>query len=196
MAPFLSHSGSAHLTPRLVSYFEVSILEPQTEEEPEHNNTTNGDNNNTGAPPARASRNDCVAVGVATEAFDWHARMPGWDAHSFGYHGDDGGIFHSSGGMLRKFGPSYGRGDVVGCGIDHVARGIFFTLNGNFVGYAWQGLPMDMLQKDMYPVVGIDTNDWIRCNFGTEPFKYDLKSMIVRHEDLVHQSLAASACHS
>jgi len=196
VAPFLSHSGSAHLTPRLVSYFEVSILEPQTEEEPEHNNTTNGDNNNTGAPPARASRNDCVAVGVATEAFDWHARMPGWDAHSFGYHGDDGGIFHSSGGMLRKFGPSYGRGDVVGCGIDHVARGIFFTLNGNFVGYAWQGLPMDMLQKDMYPVVGIDTNDWIRCNFGTEPFKYDLKSMIVRHEDLVHQSLAASACHS
>ena len=179
---------AVHLTPRFVSYFEVSILEPKTE--------GNNNSNMAGSTPERSpstTKTDCVAVGLATDSFDWHARMPGWDASSYGYHGDDGGIFHSSGGMLRKFGPSYGLGDVVGCGIDHVAGGIFFTLNGVFLGYAWTGLPQEMLQQDFYPVVGIDTNDFIVTNFGTQPFVYDLKSMIVRHEDLVHQSLAASA---
>lgn len=173
VAPFYSPSDSTavHLTPRFVSYFEVSISEGP-------------------ASNSNASSTDCVAVGVATESFDWHTRMPGWDASSFGYHGDDGGIFHSSGGMLRKFGPAYGRGDVVGCGIDHVMRGIFFTLNGEFLGYAWSGLPQEVLERDMYPVVGIDTNDLIHCNFGNEPFTYDLKSLIVKHEELVHQSLS------
>lgn len=188
VAPFVTREmmTAVHLTPRFVSYFEVSILEPKTE----------GNNMAETATPQSTSStrpSDCVAVGLATDSFDWHVRMPGWDASSYGYHGDDGGIFHSSGGMLRKFGPSYGRGDVVGCGIDHVAGGIFFTLNGVFLGYAWTGLPQEMLQQDFYPVVGIDTNDFIVTNFGTQPFVYDLKSMIVRHEDLVHQSLSASA---
>lgn len=178
VAPFYSPNDATavHLTPRFVSYYEVSIL----------------------AGPSAKSPTDCVAVGVATESFDWHTRMPGWDVSSFGYHGDDGGIFHSSGGMLKKFGPSYGRGDVVGCGIDHVMRGIFFTLNGEFLGYAWTGLPQDVLERDMFPVVGIDTNDLIHCNFGNEPFQYDLKSLIVKHEELVHQSmsLAAPISHS
>ena len=190
VAPFLSQQmpAAVHLTPPFVSYFEVSILEPKTGGD---SSTTN--NTSSVAPRGPA---DCVAVGLATDAFDWHARMPGWDASSYGYHGDDGGIFHSSGGMLRKFGPSYGRGDVVGCGVDHVAAGIFFTLNGEFLGYAWTDLPLEMLQKDLYPIVGVDTNDFVHCNYGTEPFVYDLKSMIVRHEDLVHQSLAASATSS
>ena len=191
VAPFVSSSydsrvAAVHLTPRFVSYFEVSILEPKTD----HDGATTDTSNTT---TSRGGSADCVAVGLGTESFDWHARMPGWDASSYGYHGDDGGIFHSSGGMLRKFGPSYGRGDVVGCGVDHVAGGIFFTLNGQFLGYAWTGLPDELLQEDLYPIVGVDTNDFVHCNFGTEPFVYNLKSMIVRHEDLVHQSLAASA---
>lgn len=197
VAPFMSKDMESvvHLTPRFVSYFEVSILEPTLNDDDENENhtsnvlgtTANNNNNNDSS-----RRTDCVAVGLATDSFDWHSRMPGWDASSYGYHGDDGGIFHSSGGMLRKFGPSYGRGDVVGCGVDHVAGGIFFTLNGEFLGYAWSGLPVELLQKDMYPVVGIDTNDYIMTNFGTQPFVYDLKSLCVKHEDLIHQSLAAS----
>ena len=81
----------------------------------------------------------------------------------------------------------------MGCGVDHVAGGIFFTLNGQFLGYAWTGLPDDLLQTDLYPIVGVDTNDFVHCNYGAEPFMYNLTSMIVRHEDLVHQSLAAAA---
>jgi len=176
VAPFFSdnHDAVMHLTPRFASYFEVSIMEP-----------TDGGKG--------SSSTDCVAVGVSTESFDWHTRMPGWDEKSFGFHGDDGGLFHASGGMLRKFGPSYGRGDVVGCGVDHVMRGIFFTLNGKFLGYGWTGLSQAILDSDLFPVVGIDTNDFIHCNFGNEPFKYDLKSLVVKHEDLVHQSLSLAS---
>jgi len=116
--------------------------------------------------------------------------MPGWDSCSFGYHGDDGGIFHEFGGMVRQYGPQFGRGDTVGCGVDYAMQGIFFTLNGKFLGYAWTKLSINLLKKELYPVVGVDTNDLIHCNYGAEPFMFDLRPALLRHEELVRQSLA------
>ena len=40
-------------------------------------------------------------------------RLPGWDKHSYGYHGDDGHSFCSSG-QGQKYGPTFTTGDVVG----------------------------------------------------------------------------------
>ena len=34
-------------------------------------------------------------------------RLPGWDEHSYGYHGDDGNVFEWSG-RGRRYGPTYG----------------------------------------------------------------------------------------
>jgi len=224
VAPFLSHSNSSHslfddamktddnsrpirvnLTPRYVSYFEISILEDPLDSmneggeanpnrvaeqhgHPLHNNPNNPVDEQ--IEGASSNRSDCVAIGVAMDDFDWHSRMPGWDSFSFGYHGDDGGIFHEHGGMVRQYGPRFGRGDIVGCGVDYAMNGIFFTLNGKFLGYAWTGLSVNLLKKDLYPVVGIDTNDLIHCNYGTKPFHFDLKPFLIRHEDLVRQSLS------
>ncbi|PNH10322.1 Ran-binding proteins 9/10 [Tetrabaena socialis] len=39
-------------------------------------------------------------------------RLPGWDAASYGYHGDDGNRF-SANGRGSRYGPKYGAGDVV-----------------------------------------------------------------------------------
>jgi hypothetical protein len=44
-------------------------------------------------------------------------RLPGWEAHSYGYHGDDGHAFHGSG-TGRSFGPGFTTGDVVGALLD------------------------------------------------------------------------------
>lgn len=191
VSPFLSTSSTSSLnvTPSMVAYFEVDILHmpPVVVTPPHHPNddeellypqrlTTGATVQYTRTP------SECVAIGIATEAFRIHSRMPGWDHLSFGYHGDDGGTFHGSGGMNERFGPNFGAGDTVGCGIDYVARGIFFTLNGKFLGYGWKNLPTDLLQHDLYPVVGIDTNAPIQVNFGnTRPFAYNLEEFHALH---------------
>lgn len=191
--PFVDnhHKDAINVTPRLVSYYEVSILE-----KPKENNSDDEIDDddfrlgNPGEPilttPSRS--NDCVAVGLATESFHVHSRMPGWDRQSFGYHGDDGGIFHSSGGMVKRYGPTFAAGDTVGCGIDYVEQGIFYTLNGQFLGYAWTGIDEEFLKNDLYPVVGLDTSCPLYLNFGTgtdEPFQFDLSSFLMKHENII-----------
>ena len=134
----------------------------------------------TGAParaPARAAAAPpCVAVGAATARFDASRLMPGWDEHSWGYHGDDGGRFHGEGAATARD-PPFGRGDVAGCGIDRGRGEVFFTRNGAFLGAA--PLSADDLASPIYPTVGLDHADPVHVNFGSEPFAYDLAS----HED-------------
>jgi len=170
VSPYAQKDRSLNVGPRMVAYFEVSILEQQ---EPLEGNPV---------------RRDCVAVGVATESFSCQTRMPGWDSQSFGYHGDDGGTFHASGAMLERFGPCFGTGDTVGCGIDYVARGIFFTLNGVFLGYGWKQIDSEFLENNLYGVVGIDTNDPVTVNYGDAPFQFNLSRFTSKHDKLIsHQ---------
>lgn len=191
VVPFIDQSINAttttvNVTPRFVSYFEVSIL--KLKDDNNNDDTISSDirtQTQRRSPTHRTSYNDCVAVGVATKAFQYQSRMPGWDKQSYGYHGDDGGIFHSSGEMLKPFGPKYGPGDTVGCGIDYVSKGIFYTLNGEFLGYAWKRISDDMLQNDLFPTVGIDTNSPIHVNFGSADsgaFQFDLSKFIKKDE--------------
>jgi len=205
VAPFVDQSVDSiattiNVTPRFISYYEVSILKLQ-----DCNNNDDIMSLDTVTPTPRRSPShrtsyfDCVAVGVATKAFQFDSRMPGWDQQSYGYHGDDGGIFHSSGGMLKQFGPKYGPGDTVGCGIDYISKGIFYTLNGEFLGYAWERISDDILQKDLFPAVGIDTNSPIHLNFGSadsEAFQFDLSNFIKKHEQIISSlySLDGSCC--
>lgn len=191
--------STVNITPRFISYFEVSILEME-------DNGNGGDltilNNNISptnrSPPRRTSYTDCVAVGVATRNFQFQSRMPGWDQLSYGYHGDDGGIFHSSGTMLKQFGPKYGPGDTVGCGIDYIANGIFYTLNGAFLGYAWERISDDKLLGELFPVVGVDTNAPIHINFGSAdsgPFQFDLSNFIMKHEKIISSIYSLDRLH-
>ena len=63
--------------------------------------------------------------------------MPGWpggEYRSWGYHGDDGGIFMGQGEWSVQY-DKYGKGDTVGCGLDQ-QRQIFFTKNGTYLGKA------------------------------------------------------------
>jgi len=147
-----------YVKPRTISYYEVEIQ-----------------------PSAAVPRNpstsnfECVAVGLATKSFLRNKRLPGWDNESFGYHGDDGAIFHGQGRQLSEFGPQYGCDDIVGCGLNHADSSIFFTLNGKILGTAFTEVPND---KDLYPTVGIDSNCAVNFNFGMKPFRFDLVDYI------------------
>jgi hypothetical protein len=59
--------------------------------------------------------------------------FPGWKEFTWGYHSDDGKIYaeHIYG---RRYGPEFGKGDIVGCGVDWQSEAYFFTLNGQFLG--------------------------------------------------------------
>ena len=137
-------------------------------------------------------RHECVAIGLSTRRFSPADKMPGWDAESFGYHGDDGGIYHGQGEMLRRYGPSYGPGDTVGCGLEYGSRRVFFVKNGVFLGYAFGeggrrgdedvairgALSGEMIDCGLYPTVGVDTECPISVNFGERPFMFDLRDFV------------------
>jgi hypothetical protein len=186
-----------HLTPRLVSYYEVSILDP-----PVVVFLTTDTRTTATAVPSLLLETEtdefcddddadvapCVAVGLATAQFPLYSHMPGWDSNSFGYHGDDGKIYHDDAGSgIRRNGPLFGAGDVVGCGIDYLARAIFFTLNGQFLGYAFEKLSLESLQQDYYPTVGLLNTNWpVQCNFGCEqPFVFDLTTIAAGQKETV-----------
>ncbi|KAI6182458.1 hypothetical protein M3Y97_00382200 [Aphelenchoides bicaudatus] len=102
-------------------------------------------------------------------------RLPGWDAVSYGYHGDDGCFFAASG-KGRDYGPKFTTGDIVGCGINFVSRTIFFTKNGVNIGNAVSGIS---IEKPLYATIGMQAKDQIvDTNFGQSKFHYDIEAEI------------------
>jgi len=114
-------------------------------------------------------RDGYMGVGLSANGVNMN-RLPGWDKHSYGYHGDDGHSFCSSG-TGQAYGPTFTTGDVIGCGINLVDGSCFYTKNGHHLGVAFQDLP-----SGLYPTVGLQTpGEVIDANFGQEPFKFDIE---------------------
>ena len=115
--------------------------------------------------------NGPIAIGLATDSFNLR-RMPGWDQFTIGYHGDDGKLFYQN----KKgniYGPTYGKGDVVGCGVYLGNNTVFFTKNGHSFGVATKHLP----DQEWYPTIGLrGENQKVEVNFGNKQFAYDIST--------------------
>lgn len=110
-----------------------------------------------------------IAIGFTTENFKMR-RQPGWEANSFGYHGDDGHLYRS---QLKgdAFGPTYTTGDVVGGGINYASQEFFFTKNGAEVGRTCKDIKVPL-----FPTISVHSqNEEVHVNFGQKPFAFDLK---------------------
>lgn len=156
--------------PSVVAYFEVTVEHPHPS-----------------WPPAPGS---CVAVGICNQHFPLATTLPGWDTNSYGWHSDDGHVFHASG-HGAPFAERFQPGDVVGCGIDMLpclptddagfspsAARIFFTRNGRMEGYAFDELDVS---RPWFPVVGLDSPCPVSLNTGTDharPFAFPLASFV------------------
>ena len=60
-------------------------------------------------------------------------RLPGWEADSWAYHGDDGNSFACTA-SGKAYGPKFSAQDVIGCGLNFRTGNAFFTKNGVYLG--------------------------------------------------------------
>uniref|UniRef100_A0A3Q3XNF4 RAN binding protein 10 n=1 Tax=Mola mola TaxID=94237 RepID=A0A3Q3XNF4_MOLML len=124
-------------------------------------------------------RDGYMGIGLSAQGVNMN-RLPGWDKHSYGYHGDDGHSFCSSG-TGQPYGPTFTTGDVIGC--CHC-----FSMNYNF------GLFLDFLglfQPNLYPTVGLQTpGEIVDANFGQQPFVFDIEDYMSEWRAKIHGMIA------
>ena len=133
-------------------------------------------------------RDGYMGVGLSAQGVNMN-RLPGWDKQSYGYHGDDGHSFCSSG-TGQAYGPTFTTGDIIGCGLNLIDGSCFYTKNGVHLGVAFSGGMETISRKvqrfycfvcldlppGLYPTVGLQTpGEIIDANFGQEPFKFDIE---------------------
>ncbi|KAI5198805.1 SPRY-domain-containing protein [Aureobasidium subglaciale] len=112
-------------------------------------------------------------------------RLPGWEPESWAYHGDDGFSFSCTA-SGKPYGPKFAAWDVVGCGVNFETGSAFFTKNGVFLGEAFHNVRGDKL----YPSVGMKkNNEHLRVNFGSDPFVFDIDSMMERQRNRVKEDI-------
>ncbi|RZC62677.1 hypothetical protein C5167_024420 [Papaver somniferum] len=135
-----------------------------------------------------------IAIGFSSENFKMR-RQPGWEANSFGYHGDDGLLYRGHG-KGESFGPTFTAGDTVGGGINYASQELFFTKNGELIGTVYKDV-----KGPLYPTIAVHSqNEEYACfpllidlssslhdiavlefmqvnvNFGQKPYVFDLKA--------------------
>lgn len=130
-----------------------------------------------------AGISQAIAIGFTDKSFPMY-RMPGWEPGSYGYHGDDGKLFHGLG-IGDAFGPTFSTGDTVGAGINYATQEILFTVNGLVVGRT----AFEDTDGPFYPTVGLHSqNQRVVVNFGQKPFVFD----VVGQEDLEREQRSFS----
>eukprot|EP01127_Copromyxa_protea_P020418 TRINITY_DN6836_c0_g5_i3.p1 TRINITY_DN6836_c0_g5~~TRINITY_DN6836_c0_g5_i3.p1 ORF type:complete len:899 (-),score=135.57 TRINITY_DN6836_c0_g5_i3:89-2785(-) len=124
------------------------------------------------------SRNE-IGIGLVSKGYSVK-KHPGWQEFSYGYHSDDGRVFHNCG-SGTAWGPMYGTGDVIGCGV--VDEGVFWTKNGKLLGIAYDNVPHDV---ELFPFVGLTSEASIEVAFDNRkrPFKYNFKATRLRWREL------------
>lgn len=113
-------------------------------------------------------------------------RLPGWEADSWAYHGDDGFSFACTA-SGKAYGPRYSSQDVIGCGVNFRTGSAFFTKNGVYLGVAFSNIKTDKI----YPSVGIKKpGEHLRVNFGRYPFVFDIDRMMREEQLLISRDIA------
>jgi Ran-binding protein 9/10 len=139
------------------------------------------------------SKETAIAVGFSTHEASLE-RLPGWETHSWGYHGDDGKMFfgeHSG----RIYGPTFGHGDVIGCGVNFNTCQAFFTRNGQDLGVCFRELKKDV---KLYPTIGMKKHAGAQVtgNFGQRPFVFDIADKVQSEIEAVSRDISKARVSS
>ncbi|KAK5171031.1 uncharacterized protein LTR77_004175 [Saxophila tyrrhenica] len=125
-----------------------------------------------------------IGIGFSTRKVNLN-RLPGWEADSWAYHGDDGYSFACTA-SGKAYGPRYSSTDTIGCGVNFRTGNAFFTKNGVYLGVAFSNIKTD----NIYPSVGIKKpGEHLRVNFGRYPFVFDIDSMMREEQISIRKDL-------
>ncbi|CAF1382552.1 unnamed protein product [Rotaria sp. Silwood1] len=128
-------------------------------------------------------RDGYMGIGLSTSEVNLN-RLPGWDKGSYGYHGDDGHSFCSSGAGIA-YGPTFTTGDFVGCCVNFLENSCFYTHNGYNIGTSFKDIP-----AEVYPTVGLQTPlEAIEANFGLSPFKFDIDKYMDEYREKTRRAI-------
>ncbi|KAG0575397.1 hypothetical protein KC19_5G001400 [Ceratodon purpureus] len=136
-----------------------------------------------------------TAIGFTDEHFK-NSRQPGWEVNSYGYHGDDGKLYHGQG-RGEPYGQGFTTGDTVGAGINYAAQEIFFTRNGKVLSGVYKDV-----KSALYPTIGLHSPDEkVEVNFGQRKFVFDVETMMLeergrRQRAVENMPLPPAASHS
>ncbi|KAG8688927.1 hypothetical protein FRC09_012660, partial [Ceratobasidium sp. 395] len=136
-----------------------------------------------GTPTPEPRLDTAQGIGFSTSKVQL-SRLPGWEPFSWGYHGDDGNSFagQSEG---TPYGPVFGTGDVIGCGVDFTEGRAFYTKNGEFLKKVFRDL-----RGELYPSVGLRTpKERVLANFGQQPFRFDITTYVMQQRDRVWRDI-------
>lgn len=127
-------------------YFEVQILSDShhlTRRRDEYVNTVHPSATSCGSILTKHRATVCIGLSSKTVSL---SRPPGWESESYGYHGDDGDIYNQQN-IGKRYGPHFGTGDTVGCGVNFRTRTAFFTKNG--VSLSMKSSPRGLYTSDL-----------------------------------------------
>lgn len=126
-------------------------------------------------------RDGYLGIGLSAQGTNLN-RLPGWEKLTYGYHGDDGHKFYSTGNG-QPYGPTFTTGDVIGCCLNLINYSCFYTKNGIHIGEAFQNLP----NMPLYPTVGLQTpNEQLLANFGQHEFVFNFADYINDWRNATH----------
>ncbi|KAL3126047.1 hypothetical protein niasHT_003644 [Heterodera trifolii] len=116
-------------------------------------------------------------IGLSTKEMPLADECPGYYDISYGYVNYGSVRSKNANGnkvIISDNVPSFGTGDVIGCGLNWVTRQVFFTNNGQRMNIT--NLYVDEETADFYPTVSIVSHgDAVEANFGPN-FQYELSN--------------------
>jgi len=143
-----------------------------------------------------------VSIGFAARRL---AHLHDAHSHSYQWRARDGkvmggpaagdlrtGLHASTPARGREYGPTFGPGDTVGCGLDVSQHTIYFTKNGVVIGSAFQGVPCSDEHTPLLPTAGLHApGERVRLNFGGSPFAFDLEAYRAARDEQLESQLDA-----
>ena len=115
-----------------------------------------------------------LLIGIGEKDITEKCIQLGLTSRSYGYH-SKGKSYNNK--KNNKYGETFKKGDIIGCGVDFINKGIFYTKNGKFLDFAFKEINFELNKGFFYPSICMHSlNIEIKVNFGNENFKFDINN--------------------